>query len=115
MRKTVELFIYGAEILCSSCVNMPSSKDTEEWLRAALSRHFINQAFTVTYIDIFSPPEDEQHLAMVHQIIEDELFYPVVVANQIILAEGQPRLKKVYAYLETLGYLPVSEKKENVI
>ena len=36
MKKNVEFFVYGATILCPSCVNMPSSKDTEEWLRAAI-------------------------------------------------------------------------------
>lgn len=115
MKKNVGFFVYGATILCPSCVNMPSSKDTEEWLRAAIGRKFPDQLFSVTYIDIYSPPEDDIHLNMAHQIIEEDLFYPVVVVDNEILTEGQPRLKKVYRYMEDNGYTPVSRKKENVI
>ena len=41
----VEIIFYGAEQLCPSCVNLPSSKETFEWLEAAISRKFPNQAF----------------------------------------------------------------------
>jgi disulfide oxidoreductase YuzD len=28
----VEILVYGAEERCASCVNLPSSKETTEWL-----------------------------------------------------------------------------------
>ncbi len=30
--------IYGTAVICASCVNAPSSKDTYEWLQAAINR-----------------------------------------------------------------------------
>ena len=38
--------VYGANIICASCVNAPSSKDTYEWLQAAIARKFPNQEVT---------------------------------------------------------------------
>jgi disulfide oxidoreductase YuzD len=42
---TVEIILYGAEQLCPSCVNLPSSKETFEWLQAAIARKFPEQPF----------------------------------------------------------------------
>ena len=44
--------IYGAEVICASCVNAPSSKDTYEWLQAAIDRKYPNQPYDIHYIDI---------------------------------------------------------------
>ena len=44
--------VYGADIMCASCVNAPSSKDTYEWLQAAIARKYPAQPFTIRYIDI---------------------------------------------------------------
>ena len=41
--KEIEIEVYGAEQICASCVNLPSSKDTCEWLEAALTRKFPEQ------------------------------------------------------------------------
>lgn len=60
MNKTVDLYVYGRDVLCASCVNLPSSKDTFEWLDAALKRKYPNQPFRITYIDIEHPPENER-------------------------------------------------------
>ena len=35
--------VFGADIICASCVNAPSSKDTYEWLQAAISRKYPEQ------------------------------------------------------------------------
>jgi len=51
-QKTVEIAVYGADQLCPSCVHLPSSKETYEWLEAAISRKYTNQPFTITYVDI---------------------------------------------------------------
>ena len=53
--KVVEISIFGAEQICASCVNLPSSIDTYEWLEAAIRRKFPNQPFKFTYTDIFQP------------------------------------------------------------
>ncbi|MGA9173061.1 MAG: DUF1462 family protein, partial [Thermoactinomyces sp.] len=36
--KPIEVLVYGAEQLCASCVNLPSSRETATWLSAALGR-----------------------------------------------------------------------------
>ncbi|MFL6562301.1 MAG: DUF1462 family protein, partial [Bacillus sp. (in: firmicutes)] len=51
-RMEVEIIVYGAEQLCPSCVNLPSSKETFEWLEAAIARKFPDQPFKMTYVDI---------------------------------------------------------------
>jgi hypothetical protein len=59
MKKNISIFVYGTEQICATCMNLPSSKDTYEWLEAAVLRKFPHQSFTFEYIDIFSPPNDE--------------------------------------------------------
>ncbi len=39
MMKPIMLSVYGAETVCASCVNMPTAKDTYEWLEAALKEN----------------------------------------------------------------------------
>jgi disulfide oxidoreductase YuzD len=104
MEKVAEIVVYGAEQVCPSCVNLPSSKETYEWLEAAISRKFPNQSFTIKYVDIFQPPEDEEMKAFAIRVIEEDLFYPVVVIEGEIVGEGNPKLKTIYAKLEKYGY-----------
>jgi disulfide oxidoreductase YuzD len=104
-RKDVEIVVYGAEVLCPSCVNLPSSKETYEWLEAAISRKFIDQPFKISYVDINNPPEDEAKKNFAERVIEDDLFYPVVVLEGKIVGEGNPKLKTIYAELEKHGYI----------
>lgn len=101
-----EICVYGAEVLCPSCVNLPSSKETYEWLEAALSRKYPDQPFEISYIDIHSPPNDEEKLEFVEKILNDEYFYPLVTVNGTVVGEGNPRLKNVYAEMEKSGYKP---------
>lgn len=105
MKKEVEVSIYGADQICASCVNLPSSKDTYEWLQAAIGRKFPDQKFVIQYYDIFQSHSDEKKDEFCKKIIEEELFYPVVVIEGEIVGEGNPRLKKIYAEFERYGYV----------
>lgn len=102
--KPVSVTVYGAETICPSCVGAPSSKETFEWLEAAIGRKFPNQPFTMEYVDINKPQADEKKSAIVNRIAEEDLFYPVVLVGDEIVGEGNPRLKAVYAELEKHGY-----------
>ncbi|MBW3111081.1 MULTISPECIES: YuzD family protein [Bacillaceae] len=106
-RKPVELHVYGAEILCPSCVNLPSSKETYEWLEAAVSRKYPNQPFMIKYVDIHNPPEEESVKQFATRVIEEDMFYPVVLLEGTIVGEGNPRLKTIYSELEKYGYKAV--------
>jgi disulfide oxidoreductase YuzD len=102
--KEVEIVLYGAATLCPSCVNLPSSRETFEWLEAAIARKFPNQSFKMTYVDIFQPSGDSEKIIFAKRVIEEDLFYPVVVIEEKIVGEGNPRLKTIFAELEKYGY-----------
>ncbi len=90
----IEIILYGAEELCPSCVHLPSSKETFEWLEAAISRKFPDQPFKMTYVDIEQPPEEIDKAEFAKRVIEEDMFYPVVVINEKIVGEGNPSLKR---------------------
>ncbi|AGK55473.1 YuzD family protein [Bacillus sp. 1NLA3E] len=100
----VEIVVYGTEQVCPSCVSLPSSKETYEWLEAAISRKYPNQQFFLTYVDIFEPPNDAIKQKFARKIIDENLFYPVVVIDGNVVAEGSPRLKNIFAEMEKRGY-----------
>lgn len=102
--KNIDIQVYGAEQICASCVNSPSSKDTGEWLEAALKRKFPNQPFTITYIDIYNPPSSVKEREFALKMIEEDLFYPLILIEDEIIAEGYVRLKVVVEKMEQLGY-----------
>lgn len=103
--KTVEICVYGAEILCPSCVNLPSAKETYEWLEAALKRKYKEQHFKITYVDIHEPPNDPEKKEFAEKILEDEYFYPLVVIEGNVVGEGNPRLKRIYEEFDKYGYV----------
>jgi disulfide oxidoreductase YuzD len=103
--KPVEICIYGAEILCPSCVNLPSAKETYEWLEAALKRKYKDQHFDIKYIDIYNPPNEPDKKEMAEKVMNDEYFYPLVVIAGTVVGEGNPRLKRVYEEMEQHGYV----------
>ncbi|AMM94964.1 disulfide oxidoreductase [Peribacillus simplex] len=105
MMKEIEIEVYGAEQICASCVNLPSSKDTCEWLEAALTRKFPEQKFKITYIDIYNPPEKVKQKSFAMKMIEEDLFYPLVLIEDEIIEEGNVRLKKVVETMEKHGYI----------
>ena len=96
--------IFGADIICASCVNAPSSKDTYEWLEAAIKRKYQNQPFTIRYIDIESQLTNEREQDYASRIQEDEFFYPLVLINDEVVGEGYIQLKPVTDKLESLGF-----------
>ncbi|AGE64816.1 sulfur oxido-reduction management enzyme [Bacillus subtilis HJ5] len=102
--KPVMLSVYGAETVCASCVNMPTAKDTYEWLEAALKRKYPNQPFEMQYIDIHEPLDNEHAKELAEKIRNDEYFYPLVLVEDKIVGEGNPKLKDVYEEMEKHGY-----------
>ena len=97
--------IYGAEVICASCVGAPSSRDTYEWLEAAIGRKYPEQPFTIEYIDIFETEVDGKKAEIAEQVRNDEYFYPLVIINEEMIGEGHIQLKPVFSSLEKLGYV----------
>lgn len=105
MGKTkIEIEVYGADQLCPSCVNLPSSKETFEWLEAAVSRKFPDQPFMISYVDINLPPDEESKKDFAKRVVEEDMFYPVVLIQGKVVGEGNPRLKTIFAEMVKYGY-----------
>ena len=102
LQPTIE--IYGADILCASCVNAPSSKDTYEWLDAAIRRKYPEYSFIIRYIDIENDSLDARDAHYAARIQDDEFFYPLVLINDEVIGEGYIQLKPVFQKLEELGF-----------
>lgn len=106
--KKVNIEIYGAAIVCASCVNAPSSKDTYEWLQAAINRKYPDQPYDIEYIDIDSEISNEKQKNIAEQVRNDEFFYPLVMIEDEMIGEGYIQLKPVFAELEKHGYIAQS-------
>ncbi|WP_088006530.1 YuzD family protein [Indiicoccus explosivorum] len=106
MTKEISIEVYGAETVCASCVNAPSSIDTYEWLQAAIARKYPNQPFSIEYIDIEKPQQEERKQEIIRQILDDEFFYPLVLIENEVAGEGYVRLKPVCQELEKHGFQP---------
>lgn len=98
----VNVQVYGTKVICASCVGMPSSTETFEWLQAAIGRKYEGQEnkFNFEYIDFQEEQEDEDKKAFAERVVGEDLFYPVVLVNGEIVGEGNPRLKDVYEEIE---------------
>ena len=105
--KSPVIEVFGADIMCASCVNAPSSKDTYEWLQAAIDRKYPNQPYTIRYVDIEAPLEDDRDADYAERIHEDEFFYPLVLINDEVVGEGYVQIKPVFESLEKLGFTAV--------
>ncbi|MFC5602584.1 YuzD family protein [Sporosarcina koreensis] len=105
-KNKVKIEIYGADIICASCVNAPSSKDTYEWLQAAIGRKYPDQPFEIEYIDIESDIEDPKKKGIAEQVLNDEYFYPLVIIEDEVIGEGYIQLKPVFNELEKHGFIP---------
>ena len=103
-KKTLSIEIYGAEIACASCVNAPTSKDTYEWLQAAIDRKYPNQPYKITYIDIQQPIDNERQQDIANRVLDDEFFYPLVMIEGEVVGEGNIQLNPVFAELEKNGF-----------
>ncbi|GEN83307.1 putative disulfide oxidoreductase YuzD [Sporosarcina luteola] len=104
-KSKVKIEIYGADIICASCVNAPSSKDTYEWLQAAIDRKYPDQPVDIEYIDIESEIENPDQKSIAEQVLNDDYFYPLVMVQGEVIGEGYIQLKPVFAELEKHGYV----------
>ncbi|WP_078555647.1 YuzD family protein [Bacillus alkalicellulosilyticus] len=96
---SLEITVYGAEEKCASCVHLPSAKDTMEWLDAALQRKYPDKNILVRYVDIYEPQTDmDERFASAIQ--SDVYFYPLVVIEDEVVAEGSPKLKMILEKIE---------------
>ena len=98
----VSVVVYGADVVCASCVNAPTSKNTYEWLKPLLERKYPYIHFEYTYIDFQKETEnlsdhDQQYI---EQIENDELFYPLITMNDEYVADGYIQSKKVTHFIE---------------
>lgn len=103
----MEILVYGAEILCASCVNAPSSIETASWLEAAFARRYNPEHFQVRFVDIFNPQTESEKLFS-QRVIDEDLWYPVVVVEDTVISEGNPQLKSVFQSLEEKGLAVVN-------
>lgn len=99
----INITVYGAEQICASCVGAPGSKDTYEWLQAAIGRKYITEDIQYEYIDINQPNHEKKHQDFIERIFEEDLFYPIIFVNEVMVAEGIPKLKTIYQSLEENG------------
>lgn len=98
----VSVVVYGADVICASCVNAPSSVNTYDWLQSILPRKYPEVQFVFTYIDIEKDTEqlsdhDQQYI---EQINEDELFYPLVTMNDAYVTDGYVQLKPITRFID---------------
>jgi disulfide oxidoreductase YuzD len=98
--------VYGAEAPCPSCLHSPSSRETKEWLDAAIRRKFPNSNIQVRYVDVYQS-ETEEDKKFTEKILNDEYFYPLVVSNGQVIGEGDPKLKNIFAFIEQQGFQSV--------
>lgn len=101
------LTVYGADKPCPSCLHAPSSKETMEWVEAAVLRKFAGSDIAVRYVDIDHSEmatEEDQHFS--EHIQAESYFYPLVVVNGQVVGEGNPKLKQIFQAIEACGYSP---------
>lgn len=102
MKQKIQVTVYGRDQICASCVGAPGSKDTYEWLQAAISRKYDANDFGYEYIDMDEPQSEAKHQQMIEQMEEEDFLYPLVLMNEEIVAEGIPHLKKVFQSIDAL-------------
>jgi len=98
----VSVVVYGADVVCASCVNAPTSKDTFDWLQALLKRKYSDINFEYTYIDFQKDTEnlsdhDQQYI---EQLENDELFYPLVTMDDMLVADGFIQSKQITRFVD---------------
>lgn len=102
-KQTLELTIYGADQPCPSCLHSPSSKETMEWIQAAVKRKYPDGNIAFRYVDINQPVTDEDQ-SFTMKILNDEYFYPLVVTGGKVIGEGNPRIKSIFESIEERGF-----------
>ncbi|MCG3400032.1 YuzD family protein [Staphylococcus massiliensis] len=98
----VSVVVYGADVVCASCVNAPTSKDTYEWIQPVLERKYPDIQFEYTYIDIQKDHEQlsDHDVQYIERIEEDELFYPLITMDDEYVADGYIQLKQVTNFVD---------------
>lgn len=102
MNQKIQVTVYGREQVCASCVGAPGSRDTYEWLQAAIGRKYDTADFQYEYIDMDEPQSKEKHQQMIEQMEKEEFLYPLVLMNEEVVAEGIPYLKKVFQSIDAM-------------
>lgn len=95
--------VYGREQICASCVGAPGSKETYEWLQAAIRRKYDENDFEYEYVDMDESQSDNKHIKMIERMEEEDMFFPLVLLNDEIIAEGVPHLKKIFQAIEAVN------------
>lgn len=94
----MEILVFGAQQLCASCVQMPSAKDTAEWLQAALTRR-LGEGIRVKYVDIEGYLSTEEK-KWAEKILDGDYFYPLVVYKNQVIGEGNPKLTEIENHIK---------------
>lgn len=102
-KKALVVTVYGREQICASCVGAPGSKDTYEWLQAAIGRKYDTSGVDYEYIDMDAAGHTDEHVEMIEQMEEEDMFYPLVLMNGEIVAEGIPHLKAIFREIDERG------------
>ena len=98
----ISVVVYGADVICASCVNAPTSQNTFEWLKPLLQRKYPDVKFEFTYIDFQKDTEnlsdhDQQYI---EQLENDELFYPLVTMDDMLVADGFIQSKQITRFVD---------------
>jgi len=95
--------VYGTEILCASCVNLPSALETKEWLESLLLRKYPEKNFTFQYIDFENPStSDVSVIEFCEMMKREDRIYPLVKIGDEIVSEGQVLVKRLYSFIDKL-------------
>ena len=98
----INVKVYGADIVCASCVNAPTSKDIFDWIKPNLERKYPNLQFNYSYIDIMNTTEpSDVDQSYIEKINDDELFYPLITMDDNIVADGYIQLPQVTKYVDS--------------
>lgn len=93
-----EILVIGNEAVCSTCIGVPSSKETASWLEAFLVSRYGVGKFQVRYLDIQEKaPELDQ---LQEELEQEDLIYPIIVLFGRVISEGIPSPKKILMELE---------------
>ena len=98
----VQVKVYGADVVCASCVNAPNSVETYEWVQALFNRKYPEIDFTFTYIDFEHVTGEitESDAQFIEQLKADELFYPLITINDAYVADGYIQTKALNRFIE---------------
>ena len=101
--KPILIEIYGTEILCASCVNLPSALETKDWLESLLLRKYPEKSFTFEYIDFENPnTSDVLVIDFCEMMKKEDRIYPLVKIGDEIVSEGQVLVKRLYSFIDNM-------------